>query len=115
MLPVSNNIGKMYMEILFSTDSQLFLDWQWVDGRRCFKGQTGHWSSLGSLGVAGRCLAAVANGHGSKFQPHTAAGYQMLSRTGQALGLYWAPTGENPQVVNGLLLAHRRRMHKFNG
>jgi hypothetical protein len=32
------------------TDLQLFLDWQWMDGRRCFKGQTGHWHRLAAWG-----------------------------------------------------------------
>lgn len=38
---------------------------------------------------------------------------KMLSRTGQALGLRWAPSGGERQVVNGLLVAHRQKMHKF--
>lgn len=67
----------MPLSMLSTTEMQLFLDWQWMDGRLCFKGQTGHWSSLGSLGVTGRCHAArCQRTHGYQFQPHTAAGYQ---------------------------------------
>lgn len=85
-----------------------------MDGRLCFKGQTGHWPSLGSLGwLAAATL--LANGPMVPSSNHTQPpDIKMLSRTGQALGLHWAPSGE-PHVVNGLVLAHRQKMHKFKG
>lgn len=96
-VPVPEEAAYSPEHRVHTTDLQLFLDWQWMDGRLCFKGQTGHWSSLGSLGVAGRCHAACQRTHGSKFQPHTAAGYQNAkpdrSSFRASLGSVWGTAG----------------------
>lgn len=91
----------IHLSVLFTTDLRIFLDWQWMDGRLCFKGQTDHWSSLGSLGWLAAATQLVGNGtHGSKFQPHTAAGYQDAkpdrSSFRASLGSVWGEC----QVVN---------------
>lgn len=91
----------IHLSVLFTTDLRIFLDWQWMDGRLCFKGQTDHWSSLGSLGWLAAATQLVGNGtHGSKFQPHTAAGYQDAkpdrSSFRDSLGSVWGEC----QVVN---------------
>lgn len=62
---------------------------------------------------AGRCHAAAADGPLAPSPNHTQPpDIKMLSRTGQDLGLHWAPSGKNHQLVNRLSLAHRPKMHK---